>query len=221
MPPDPAPETRDYIAEQARTRTIEQVIELVEADTVRLHEAARSFPAADLERPLDGDWTPLACVAHIVERSMLRAREVLYVAVSGELPPEEDVSLPGDLDGLLATHREAIDSLYAHVREAPDDFKSFEWSHPFFGAMTWPEWLVFIHVHIADHAGQLGRMAVLASGNNPSEVEVRTLSRSGKATAVYLRALREGLPKEEARKLADLAFWGPGGQPPAAPTSDE
>ncbi|HJQ92748.1 MAG TPA: DinB family protein [Candidatus Thermoplasmatota archaeon] len=159
MPSDPARQTRDYIAEQARTRTVEQVIELVEADTVRLHENGRSFPPDDLGRPLDGDWTPLACVVHIVERSMLRAREVLYVAVSGELPPPEELSLPADLEGLLATHREAIDSLYAHVREAPEDFKSFEWSHPFFGAMTWPEWLVFIHVHIADHAGQLERMA--------------------------------------------------------------
>lgn len=159
MPHDPAQETRDYIAEQARTRTVEQIIELVEADTGRLHENARRFSSDDLERPFDGDWSPLACVAHIVERSMLRAREVLYVAVSGELPPPEDVSLPADLEGLLATHREGIDSLYAHVREAPDDFNSFEWSHPFFGAMTWPEWLVFIHVHIADHAGQLERMA--------------------------------------------------------------
>jgi hypothetical protein len=159
MPPDPPQESRDYIAEQARSLTVEQIIELVEADTVRLHEAARRFSSDDLERPLDGDWTPLACVAHIVQRSMHRAREVLYVAVSGELPPEEEVSVPAGLEGLLATHREAIDSLYAHVREAPDDFKSFEWSHPFLGAMTWPAWLVFIHVHIADHAAQLERMA--------------------------------------------------------------
>jgi hypothetical protein len=156
---DPAAETRDYVATQVRDLSLEEIIALVEADTVRLHETARSFAPADLERPLDEDWTPLACVKHTVERSMLRAREVLYVALSGEVPPPEEVSLPGDLEGLLSTHREAIDSLYAHVREAPGGFEDFEWSHPFFGSWTWPEWLVFIHVHIADHADQLDRMA--------------------------------------------------------------
>ncbi|MEX0783851.1 MAG: DinB family protein [Dehalococcoidia bacterium] len=150
--------TRDYVAEQAR-RPLEEVIDLVERDTVRLHTAARVFSPSEVEASLDGDWSPLSCVAHIVARSMMRAREVLYVALSGELPPAEDVPLPSELEGLLATHREAIDSLYIHVRDATDDFRSFEWSHPAFGPMTWPEWLVFIHVHIADHAGQLERMA--------------------------------------------------------------
>ena len=89
---------------------------------------------------------------------MLRAREVLYVALSGELPPEDESRLPETRDGLIAKHREAMDSLYAHVRDATDDFLAVEWSHPAFGAMNWKEWLVFIHIHTEAHASQLESM---------------------------------------------------------------
>lgn len=153
--------TREYIRERAGDG-VEAVIELIERDTTRLHAAAMAFAEEDLTRPLDGEWTPLGCLGHIVARSMMRAREVLYVALSGELPPEEEMVLPSDREGLVARHREAIDSLYAHVRDASDDFVAFEWSHPAFGAMNWKEWLVFVHVHIDDHASQLEAMAALA-----------------------------------------------------------
>lgn len=159
---DRGPEpTREYVRKTA-AGGLEDLIALVEADTVRLHAAAMTFSDADLDRALDGDWTPSGCLAHIVARSTLRAREVLYVALSGELPPEEPLSLPGDRAGLVAKHREAIDSLYVHVRDATGDFQAFEWSHPAFGPMNWKEWLVFIHVHIADHASQLAAMALLS-----------------------------------------------------------
>ncbi len=151
--------TRDYVRQKAATERLEELIALVETGTTRLTAAAIALSDDDMDRPLDGEWTPRGCLSHIVGRSMLRAREVLYVALSGELPPEEPVSLPEDRDALIAAHREAIDSLYAHVRDATDDYLAFEWSHAAFGPMNWKEWLVFIHVHIADHAGQLEAMA--------------------------------------------------------------
>lgn len=152
--------TREYVREQAAGGAMEDLIALVETDTVRLHAAAMVFAAEDLDRALDGDWTPLSCLAHIVARSMLRAREVLYVALSGELPSDEPLSLPSDRVGLIATHRESIDSLYVHVRDATQEFLAFEWSHQAFGPMNWREWLVFIHVHTDDHASQLEMMAL-------------------------------------------------------------
>ena len=154
-----AEQTADYVRNEAAARSIEQLIALVEAEVVRLHSAAGSFGEADLSKALDSEWTPLNCLSHVVSRTMVRAREVLYVALAGELPPPEEVTLPGDRDGLLAKHREAMDSLYAHVGEAPNDYKAFQWSHPAVGPMTWPEWLVFIQVHLADHAEQLESMA--------------------------------------------------------------
>jgi predicted TIM-barrel fold metal-dependent hydrolase len=154
--------TRDYVAREAASRTAEGLVELVESDVARLHALADGFPPERLRTPLDGDWTPMDCVTHVASRTMVRAREVLYVALSGELPPPEEVSLPDDLPGVLAKHREAMDSLYAHVRDAPDDFKAFTWNHPVVGPMTWPEWMVFVQAHLDDHCQQLERMAAAA-----------------------------------------------------------
>ncbi|MGH2608126.1 MAG: DinB family protein, partial [Tepidiformaceae bacterium] len=78
----------------------------------------------------------------------------------GEVPAPEEPGLPEDLEALLRLHREAINSLYEHVRAAPEDFASITWDHPFFGPMNWRQWMVFISVHTADHADQLERMAV-------------------------------------------------------------
>jgi hypothetical protein len=135
------------------------LIELVEAGCRRFHEAARAIPIAALDRPLDDDWTPRQAVRHMVARAMHRAREVLYVALSGEVPGPEEPALPDDIEALLATHREAIDSLYEHVRQAGDDFLAVQWAHPAFGEMNWHEWMAFIQVHTEDHTQQLEKMA--------------------------------------------------------------
>jgi hypothetical protein len=152
---DPALQaTRDYVTGQVAIRDMEGLIALVEAETGRFHAAARAAgPGAS-----DGEWTSLQAVAHLVARSMLRAREVLFVALGGELPSPDDAQLPGDVEGLLRVHREAIDSLYEHVRAANDLFLGITWEHPAFGPWNWKEWLVFISVHTADHAQQLERM---------------------------------------------------------------
>jgi hypothetical protein len=155
---DPAlREVRDYVAAEAAARDTEQLIALLEGETARFHVAAHA--AADVVAPPAGEpWAPLDVVRHLVERSMLRAREVLWVALSGEVPDPEERHLPGDMDGLLAAHREAIESLYEHVRAASDEHDAITWEHPSFGPMTWRQWMVFISVHTEDHASQLEAM---------------------------------------------------------------
>ncbi|MGH2609879.1 MAG: hypothetical protein ACRDHF_12440, partial [Tepidiformaceae bacterium] len=136
MQPDPgAQATRDYVEAEARSRTVEELIELVEAETRRFHEAARSAASATSAPPPGEEWEPMEATRHLVARSMLRAREVLWVALSGEVPAPEEPELPEDLEALLRLHREAINSLYEHVRAAPEDFASITWDHPFFGPM--------------------------------------------------------------------------------------
>ncbi len=154
----PSQGTREYVESEAKSRTVEQLIELVEGETERFHAAARAAAAATSTPPPGEEWAPADVVRHLVERTMLRAREVLWVALSGEVPAPEERELPSDLETLLAMHREAIDSLYEHVRAAPDDFAGITWDHPGFGPMNWRQWMVFISVHTADHAGQLERM---------------------------------------------------------------
>ena len=152
-------QARSYVESEAASRTTEQLIELLESETRRFHAAARSASAATPQPTPGEEWAPIDAVRHLIDRSMLRAREVLWVALSGEVPAPEERTLPEDIEGLLAVHREAIDSLYEHVRAAPDDFASITWDHPAFGPMNWRQWLVFISVHTADHASQLERMA--------------------------------------------------------------
>ena len=67
--------------------------------------------------------------------------------------------LPSGREELLAKHAEAIESLFAHVREAaPDDFLNVTWSNDAFGELNWREWLLFLEHHCSEHARQLTAM---------------------------------------------------------------
>lgn len=105
-------------------------------------------------------WTPLQCLQHALGSNAHVGREVLYVAHTGELPPAEDDTLPGDLESLLRFHQEAVDSACVHVEEAdPNANLDVKWQHPMFGDLNWREWFLFIRIHSKDHAQQLRAMA--------------------------------------------------------------
>ena len=81
------------------------------------------------------------------------------MALTGEMPAREDADLPPEVEPALTKHAEAIDSLYAHVRDAdPAAFLDVKWKHPMFGDLNWREWLLFIRIHSKDHARQLAAM---------------------------------------------------------------
>lgn len=161
FPPDVIERGRAYLKSKAAELSIEEIIAKVEAALEKAHAAAEAVPGHRfVVSPAEGEWSGEECLRHLVEWDVRNAQQILYVALSGELPPEADVQLPADRETLLARHREAIDSLFAHVREAaPDAFLGIEWEHPFFGALNWREWLLFLELHNRDHGGQLQAMA--------------------------------------------------------------
>lgn len=129
----------------------------VAADAVAL--AARAFDETALNSSTAGDWTPLQCLSHLVESNSRHAQQILYVALTGELPPDGSFDLPSGREELLAKHAEAIESLFAHVREAaPDGFRHVTWSHASLGELNWREWLLVLELDCSEHARQLTAM---------------------------------------------------------------
>ncbi len=162
MPPTQAQldQVRSYIQHQAAEKSIEGLIASVQDGVTSLSAAAKAFDASTFDRAhAEDEWTPLECLSHVVESNILNGQQVLYVALSGELPPSEPLNLPANRDELLTKHTDAMDSLYVHVRDAePDAFLDVRWQHPFFGELNWREWFIFLRVHCIDHARQLQAM---------------------------------------------------------------
>lgn len=117
---------------------VEGAIERVDAARARVAIAARALPADVFAQSGRGILSE-----HVANVQRI-SQQVLYVALSGELPPEEESpSLPGDRDGLLGKLEETLDSLYVHVREAdPDEFADFVWGDPAKGELNWRGWLI-------------------------------------------------------------------------------
>jgi len=148
---------REAIREQAQTKDVEGIIAAVEEGVARFAAAAGRLPAERMDVVMPAsEWTPQDCIEHLVSWDVRIAVEVLHVALTGALPESSAPTQPGGREGLLAQQREALDSLYAHVREAsPDAFLDFTWDHPIFGPLNWREWLYFLRLHARDHAAQL------------------------------------------------------------------
>lgn len=154
-----------YLQQQAAQRSIDELISRVQEGVDDLAAAARALNPATLDTPsgeseTPGEpWSPRQCLEHAAGSNISVARNVLHVALSGEFPAPEAVKLPADVETVLAQHAEAIESLYAHVREAdPGGFPDVKWRHPMFGDLNWREWLLFIRIHSKDHASQLAAM---------------------------------------------------------------
>ncbi len=158
LPPETVERVLSYLRKRGAEDSVEETVARVRLAADDLHAAARGVAGFD-QRPRPDEWSAHECLAHAVEWNLRNAREILYVALSGELPPDEAVVLPAERDALIRTHDEAIESLFAHLREAaPEAFLQITWPHPFFGALNWREWLAFLEVHCRDHTGQLRAM---------------------------------------------------------------
>lgn len=157
---------RGYLQGQAAEKTIEDLISRVQEGIDELHSAAAAVPAGRLTtNPPGDDWAPMDCIRHVVQSDCQVAQQILHVALTGALPTDPEPNLAPERDALLARHSEAIESLYAHVREAdPAAFLDVKWDHPFFGDLNWREWLLFLRIHSKDHARQLVAMNAALGG---------------------------------------------------------
>jgi hypothetical protein len=152
---------RGYLQQQAAQRTIEELIERVDEGIADLDAAARGVPATSLTAVPPGDeWSPMDCLRHAAASNLQVAQQVLFAALDGTLPSGPEPDLPADREAILARQREAIDSLYEHVRAAdPEANLHLKWTHQFFGDLNWREWLLFLRIHARDHARQLQAMS--------------------------------------------------------------
>lgn len=112
-----------------------------------------------IEEAKGGTWTPLDCLQHSVGSNVSVARDILYIAHTGEFPTDDSDPLPDDVDQLMALHDQAMESVIVHVQDAdPDAFLDIQWKHPTFGDLNWREWFLFLRIHSKDHALQLQGM---------------------------------------------------------------
>jgi DinB superfamily len=154
------PDLRLYLQEQSAKRTTEEIVVRVNQAVEAVADAVRAISndrLNDLGSGEGEEWTPVDCLRHVVEWNRMVGQQVLYVALSGELPPPGSAPpLPSTVEGLLATQSETMESLYAHVREAdPAAYLHIRWEHPVFGSLNWREWFLFLRLHNLDHANQL------------------------------------------------------------------
>ncbi len=151
---------RSYLQAQAAEKSVEELIDRVEEGMRELAEAAAGI-RLELRTtvPAGETWSPDDCLRHATGSDTHCARQILHVACTGELPAGAEEEPAGAFEEMLAKHREALDSLYEHVRAAdPAAFLDVKWEHPFFGDLNWREWLLFLRIHAKDHARQLAGM---------------------------------------------------------------
>lgn len=156
---------RAYLQAQAAKKSIPELIESVREGVADLAEAVNNLDRErvnllpPVEEAKGGTWTPLDCLQHSVGSNASVARDVLYVAHTGEFPTDENDPMPDHVDQLMELHERAIESVVAHVQDAdPDAFLDVQWTHPMFGDLNWREWFLFLRIHSKDHARQLQGM---------------------------------------------------------------
>lgn len=148
---------RAYLQDQARARSVPELVERVREGVAELLATARAVPDSEMGSPLaPGEWSAAECIRHAAGDNIENARWILHAAWMGHGPDDPAGAVPDDREALLAKMDEAMESLYVHVLEAaPDGNLEFTWAHPMFGELNWREWLLFLRIHSKDHARQL------------------------------------------------------------------
>lgn len=149
-----------YLQQQAAEKSIEELITRVREGVDQLHDTARAVDPGRRETVPEGDeWSPADALRHVVASNMHVSEQVLHVALTGALSAGAESAVDGSFEELVARHDEAIESLFAHVREAdPSAHLEVKWHHPFFGDLNWREWLIFLRIHCRDHSRQISAM---------------------------------------------------------------
>ena len=168
QPPAENPEfarIRSYLQAQGAKLAPEQIIGKVEEAMGQLRAAAAAVPSARFnDPPAPGEWSANEVMAHVVEAGRHFGGAIVRV-LDGQAPGQprdraaRDTS-PRPLEewwGMLERDRAV---LFARVRSVqPMSRLEATIPHPFFGALTWRETLLFMRLHDLDHAGQLTKVA--------------------------------------------------------------
>lgn len=152
---------REYLQQQAAEKSTEELIGRVREGVDEIHGVALAVAPERREVVSQGDeWCPGDALRHLVASNMHVSEQVLHAALTGVLSPSPEQAIEGPFEEIIARHDEAIESLFAHVREAaPDAYLELRWRHPFFGDLNWREWLIFLRIHCRDHARQISAMS--------------------------------------------------------------
>jgi hypothetical protein len=152
---------RGYLQAQAAKLSVADLVAKVQADQEQVRAAAGAVPAGRFfDRPAEAEWSANEVFAHVVESGGGVAAGIRAVLDGGEPPSVADRIRPdperrgaGEWWRLLTAGREA---LFARVLAARgDEHLDVTWRHPFFGDLTWREWLLFLRIHDLDHARQM------------------------------------------------------------------
>jgi uncharacterized damage-inducible protein DinB len=156
---------RSYLTAQGAKLSPEQIIGKVQDAMAQLHAAAAAVPTARFtDAPGPGEWSANEVMAHVVEAgrhfgdAIVRVLDGQPPGAPRDAPAHDTTPRPlADWWALLERDRAA---LFERVRSAhPMARLEATIAHPFFGALTWRETLLFMRLHDLDHAGQLHKVA--------------------------------------------------------------
>src|SRR5437660_1798113 len=150
---------RSYLANQARRRTTEQLVETLREAHQQFLAATAAVPDAAFRTiPKEGEWSAADVLAHVRSIAAIDERSICGVIERGEQPPNvadvlEHTPTNATREQLLAEIEALRKQLIAVVLQAdPQAHLDIVWGHNEFGKMNWREWLLFARVHTLDHA---------------------------------------------------------------------
>lgn len=166
---------RGYLQSQAAKLSPVEVMVKVRADSEQLRAAAVAAMAVDsTRRPADGEWSVNEVLNHVRDSCRGVNARMLAAALSGQQPggmrdaiePTDDVKPPLAWFEDVAAEREAAFEMLLPL--SGEEHLDIRWEHPFFGALNWREWLLFLRLHDLDHAGQI--RGIVESLEAPAQV---------------------------------------------------
>ena len=157
--PDPTAvaEVRAWLKDAAHTRGVEWIRNYVGKQWDKLIPTVSDADAQALTvAPEPGEWSAIEAYHHLVQWQWQVGEDILHACLMGERPGNPFPDFPFERDELSRRARESVESVWAHVSAAdPEAFLDLTWEHPFFGALDWREWYLFLAVHAIDHTGQI------------------------------------------------------------------
>jgi uncharacterized damage-inducible protein DinB len=155
---------RSYLQAQGAKLSPEQIIGKVQEAMGQLRSAAAAVPPPRFnDAPAPGEWSANEVMAHVVEAGRHFGGAIVRV-LDGQAPgqPRDAAArdtTPRPLEEWWALLERDRTALFTRVRSVhPMSRLETTIPHPFFGALTWRETLLFMRLHDLDHAGQLQKV---------------------------------------------------------------
>jgi DinB superfamily len=158
---------RGYLVAQAARLTVPEMVDKLRRDVLPLRTAAGRVPAGRFhERPADGEWSAAEVFTHVLEMTEHGDAAIAAIIAGGRPMTVRDAISGNVAEGLAGAedYWRAFEALrepfYARVlRARGDEHLDVTISHPWFGPLSWREWLLFMRVHDLDHMRQIEAIA--------------------------------------------------------------